>query len=121
MVDLDNMELERVVLRRAPGLQHESYLRARGGADREREQLRRLLVAIKLELRKRRRMSLDWLADAPLPAVKLHGTLDLERRRIRRVARDTNEDEPLFITTCPVVDDLRANECGMTVEDLLRG
>lgn len=66
-------------------------------------------------------MTLDRLADAPLPAVQLHGTLGLERRRVRRVARATIEDERLFTSTCPVVDDLCDDECGMTVKYLLRG
>ena len=66
-------------------------------------------------------MTFNRLADSPLPAVQLDRTLDLERGRVRGVAGDANQDEPFLVGTSAVVDDLRADECWMTVEDLLWG
>ena len=65
-------------------------------------------------------MSLYWLTDGAFLAIQLHGTLDLERRRICRVSRDANEDEPLFIGGDAVVDYLGAGESGVTVKYFLR-
>ena len=47
-------------------------------------------MAIELQFRKGRRMTLDWLTDASLFGVQLHGPLDLERGGIRGVTGDAN-------------------------------
>jgi hypothetical protein len=65
-------------------------------------------------------VALDRLADTPLAAVELHGTLNLEGRRVRGVAGDADEDHPLLVVGDAVVDDLGTGECCMAVEDLLR-
>lgn len=76
-------------------------------------------MPIQLQVCKGRRVALNWLAHTPFPAIKLHSTLDLESGGVRRIACDTDQDQPFLIRTCTVVDDLRSNEGRMPVEDLL--
>lgn len=95
-------------------------LRAGSSSDRERENLRRVLVAIQFELRKRSCMSLNRLANTALFAVQLHRTLDLKRGRICRVSCNTNKDHPLLVARDTVVNDLSSSQCGMAIEHLLR-
>ena len=64
-------------------------------------------------------MTLNRLADTAVPAIQLHGTLDFKRGGVGRIARDTNEYEPLFISAAAVVDNLRADEGWMSVKHLL--
>ena len=65
-------------------------------------------------------MSFDGLTNGTLNAIELHRAPDFKRARVRRVARNTNEDHPLLICGDAVVDDLRARESCMTVEYLVR-
>ena len=64
-------------------------------------------------------MTLDGLADTTVPAVQLHGALDLKRGGVGRISRNTNEYEPLLVSTAPVVDDLCADESWMSIKHLL--
>lgn len=120
VVDFNNVELRRE-------LEHDekdggcAYFSAGGRPDCEGEQLRRLLVTIKLHFSKRSCMSLNSLADSTLPAVKLHRTLDLERRGVCRVPGDTDKDQPLLVGGDAVVDYLATGEGGMSVKYLLWG
>ena len=66
-------------------------------------------------------MSLNRLADTTVPAVQLHGTLDLERRRVGGIARNTNENQPFLVSTAAVVDYLCTDEGCVPIEHLLRG
>ena len=91
-----------------------------GCSNRERKQLRDALVSIQLQLGEGCGVILDWLADATLLAAQLHRALHLERRWVGGVAGNANEDEPFLVCACPVVDNLRSNKGGMTVEDVLR-
>ena len=97
-----------------------AYLSSIARPNREREQLRYILPPVQLYLRKCSCMSLDGLADSSLLAIQLHRALDLERGRIRRVARDTADSHPLLTRRDAVVDNLAAGEGRMAVEDLLR-
>ena len=91
-----------------------------GCPDREREQLRGILVSIQLQLGKGCGVTLDWLADTSLLAVQLHRALHLERRWVGGVAGNANEDEPFLVCACPVVDDLRADKGRVAIKNLLR-
>lgn len=77
-------------------------------------------MSVQLKLRERSSVTLDRLAHSPLATVELDRALDLERGGVGSVARDTNENKPLLIGRCAVVDDLRADKGWMAVEDLLR-
>ena len=94
-----------------------SYLRSSSCPDRKREQLRRVLVPIKLQLRESCRMTLNRLAHRALNAVQLHCALHLECAWVRRVARNTDEYHPLPIARDAVVDDLRTRQRCMPVKD----
>lgn len=63
-------------------------------------------------------MSLDWLTDIPLPTIQLHGAFDLESTR-RSVPNDPDENEPLAIARCAIVNDLGSGESSMSIKDLL--
>lgn len=65
-------------------------------------------------------MTLNGLTDSPLLAIQLHRAFHLESRRIRRVARDTDDNHPVLARRNAIVDDLAAGQCGVTVEHLLR-
>jgi hypothetical protein len=71
-------------------------------------------------LRKRSSMSLNRPTNSSISAIQLHGTFDLERSRICRIARDSNEHDPFFIRSDSIVYDLGTGKCGMEVEDFLR-
>ena len=77
-------------------------------------------MSVQLYLRERSSVALNWLANTTLPAVQLNVALDLERGRVGRVAGDANQYQPLLICSRAIVDDLRTDEGGMAVEDLLR-
>ena len=79
-----------------------------------------MLVSVELELRKGSSVTLDRLANPSLSTVQLHGTLNFERRGIRRVTGNTDQDEPFLVGAGAVVDDLSTNEGGVPVEYLLR-
>ena len=51
-----------------------------------------MLVTVQLQLSKGGGVSLNRLADTTVPAVQLHGALDLERGRVGGIARNTNEN-----------------------------
>lgn len=85
----------------------------------EREQLSGFLVAVLLNLCEGGSMALNRLADTPISAVELHGSLDLERGGVGGISRDTDEDQPLLVRCYTVVDDLSTVESWMAVEDLL--
>lgn len=76
-------------------------------------------MAVLHNLRKCSCMSLDWLADTTIPAIQLHGTLNLEGRRVGRVARNSNEDEPFLVRRHSVIDDLGSGKGSMAFEDFL--
>ena len=76
-------------------------------------------MTLELQLGKSGGVTLNRLADTTVPAIQLHGTLDLKRSGVGGVSRDTNEYEPLLVGAAAVVDDLRADEGWMSVEDLL--
>jgi hypothetical protein len=78
-----------------------------------------VLVTFELHFSKSSGMTLDRLADTTVPAVQLHGALDLKSGGIGGVSRDTNEYEPLLISTAAVVDDLCADEGWMSIKHLL--
>lgn len=79
------------------------------GAHSERKQLGRLLVTFLGNLRESSCVSLYRLTNSSIPAIELHSALDLERRRICRVARNTNQNEPFLIWSNTVVDYLSAS------------
>ena len=79
-----------------------------------------MLAAVELDLCERSGVALDWLGDAAFARVELHGALDLERARVRAVSGNADERHPLVVGRNAVVDDLRADEGCMAVEDLLR-
>lgn len=64
-------------------------------------------------------MSLNRLANPTVSAIQLHSALDLERRRICRVAGNSDEHEPFLIWGDSIVDDLGTRQRGMAVEDFL--
>ena|ERR1700676_3126662 len=76
-------------------------------------------MAVLAYLCKRSGMSLDRLADPTIPAIQLHGTLHLERGRVCRIARNSDEDEPFLIRSNSIIDYLSAGKGSMTVEDFL--
>jgi len=77
-------------------------------------------MAILVDLCKCGSVTFNRLTDPTISAIKLHGALYLERSRICRVARDSNEHEPFLVCSDSIVDDLGTRKCGMTVEDFLR-
>ena len=79
-----------------------------------------MLVAVELEFRKGSSVTLDRLTNTTLAAVQLDVALDFESRGVGRVAGDANQDQPLFVCSRTVVDNLRANKSGMAIEDFLR-
>jgi hypothetical protein len=60
-------------------------------------------------------MSLNRLTNPTVSAIQLH----IERRRICRVAGNSNEHEPFLVWGNSVVDDLGTRQRGMAVEDFL--
>ena len=70
-------------------------------------------------LRKRSSMSLNRLTNSSVSAIQLHGTFHLERSRICRIARDSDEHEPFLIRGDSIVYDLGTGKCGMAIEDFL--
>lgn len=99
----------------------DEYLCTGSRSDRESEELGCILVTIQLQLRERSSVTLDRLTNTPIPAVQLHRPLDLERGRICGISSNSNQDKPLLICAGTVVDDLGADQRGMSVEDFLRG
>lgn len=97
----------------------QTHLCAISMPNRKREQLRRVLVSIQLQLRKGRSMPLDWLTNCSLFAIKLHRPFDLEGRGIRRVPSDTNEHHPFLIGSDAVIDDLCTSKVCVSVKNLL--
>ena len=95
------------------------YLSSCGRPECKCEWLRWKLVAVRLQLCKRR--ILDRLMDETLVVIQLHSTLDLKGRGIRRVACDAAEKYPLPVCCNPVVDNLSTGERRVSVEDLCRG
>lgn len=80
-----------------------------------------MLIAIQLELSKGGGVTLDWLTDSTVPAIQLHGALDLECGGVRGISGNADEYEPLLISTAAVVDYLCANERRMSIKHFLRG
>lgn len=73
------------------------------------EQFGGLLVTVQLDLCKRSGVTFDRLTDPSFAAVKLHRSLNFERRGIGRVARDSNENWPFLVISNTVVDNLGAS------------
>jgi len=60
------------------------------------------------------------LTDTPFSAVELHGPLNFEGGGIGRVSGNSNENEPFFIGSRAVINDLGTGKGSMAVENLLR-
>ena len=61
-------------------------------------------------------MTFDGLGDTTLSREELHRSFDLESGGIGGVGADPDEDEPLFIWSDAVIDDLVASEGEMSIE-----
>lgn len=96
-----------------------AYLGTGRSSHCECKQLGLVLVTVQLDFSKRSGVTFNRLTDTPIPAVELHSTLYFERRRVGRVARNTNEYQPFLVGAAAVVDDLSTNKGWMPVEDLL--
>jgi hypothetical protein len=70
-------------------------------------------MAILAYLCKRSSMPLDGLTDSTVPAIQLHSTLHLERGRVCRIARYSNEDK---VQGDSIVDYLSTGKDCMSVE-----
>jgi hypothetical protein len=77
-------------------------------------------VTVLAYLCERSGVSFNRLTNPTIPAIQLHGTLHLERGRICRIARNSDEDEPFLVRGDSVVDDLGTSERSMAVEYFLR-
>jgi hypothetical protein len=97
VVDLYNVELMKDLAEPSYQLEAKSYLGAGSCTDSEGEKLCWILTTIKLKLGKRCSMPFNRLADSTLTGIKLHSTADLERRGIRAITRDANEDKPFLV------------------------
>jgi hypothetical protein len=80
-----------------------------------------VLVSIKFDFRECGSMALNGLRHTTLATVKLHSSLYFEGGRIRGIARDANQDHPLFVRRSAIIDNLAARKGRMTVKDFLRG
>ena len=121
VINFDDVELRRIL---GNGRNSTKYrgtnLRTRSSPDRKCKQLRRLLVPIKLDFGERCSVAFYGLTDAPFSAVELHGPLNFEGGGIGCVSGDANENQPLFVGSRAVVDNLCAGKGSMAVENLLR-
>ena len=77
-------------------------------------------MALQLHLSKSGGVTFNRLADTTVSAVQLHGALDLKCGGIGRISGDTNEYEPLLVSTAAVVDDLCADKGWMSIKHFLR-
>ena len=78
-------------------------------------------MSVQLQFSKGGSVTINRLADATVPTVELHGAFDPERGRVGIVCRNTDEHQPLLVSTAAVVDYLRPGKTLMSIEQFLRG
>src|SRR5258708_720488 len=76
-------------------------------------------MAFLANLRECSSMSFNRLTNPTTSAIQLRSALDLKRRRICRVAGNSNEHKPFLIWGDSIVDNLGTEQRGMAVEDFL--
>lgn len=95
-----------------------AYLGSLGCPHCKSEELRVGASPIKSHRSEARSVSFYGLTDSSLPRIKLHRSLDFEASRVGRVGADPNENEPLFVRSGTVVDDLVTGKRSVSIEDL---